>query len=227
MALSRGEIISLLGLVLGLPGFFYYFFSPYCAAGILCLVIIGSLIYFFMYVPELPCFNIIEAKTSVIVKGVDGKKAHVKKDVKARANHSGITEYPFRGIAATGKITNFSSTHPIEVKCEAGGAVVIAKFNAPKKRGETGRITLEYDVLNTFDESENYFIHEVGFPTKKYCLEIHLPQSRTCKSASAYRYRGAHIDELPKPELSGSNTVIRFIVNRPGVGEEYRVVWTW
>lgn len=197
------------------------------AFAIVILVVVTGLFWTKWYLDR-PSFTILEVEKVLEIRDTKGKNATLLRIHSARCNHSGITEFWCRGISADGTISNIKidDAPPNEQRTDAGDIQVCKRFHRPLKRGQKFRMTLSYDLTDSFPLSSETLIHSVGSATNKLRMVVTLPEARKAKAARAFlRYGGEIHKELPLPKIT--NRRIEIEISRLRLGSEYCLEWDW
>lgn len=224
------RLLSILSIILGLPGFVVAIsLPPYRAIGILAVVIALGCVFFWR-VLNLPSWTIIESQRTLQIKRADGSLATLTKRTRMRANQKGLTEFIHRNIRADGSVGNFrldsAPVSPGDVEMRAGEYIVHERFRK-MRRWRSRDSSLTYELFNSYPESTEFTRHVPDYCTKKCRIEVRFPQGRPARSPRAYTGIGAETQQLSVPDLSRDGCTISW--ERKGLrpGRPYTVEWDW
>lgn len=229
MNMDRNELLTLIGLIIGVPGFLLLFFQGQAVIGVVVFgVCIGlAWLYWFLNQPE---FTLLEVRRVIRLLDRDGTRAQMERYQEARANHKGLSEFCHKGIMADGSIENIriDGDEPDYQALECGAIVVCKYFPDTLERGEKLEMTLTYDLVNSFTKKSEAIIHVISHKTKRLTLEVQCPSDRPVRDVKAsLRYGGQKFKLLPKPKRSPDSCQIVLEIKRPKLGEEYYLEWDW
>src|ERR1700736_1269162 len=107
--MSTDRVLGILGVVIGLPGFFLRFLTGQQAIGILC-VVIAALIFLLAvaahYLTNLPPFVILAQQTTFAILDDEGTSAHLEKKYTLRPNYGHLETLTFKNISASEPIND-------------------------------------------------------------------------------------------------------------------------
>jgi len=229
---GKNLILQILEIIIGLVSIGALFFKEFQLTGILLLFIVIILIIIH-YNINLPQYTIFSHHAVLEIFDVTGEKAKVSRETYRRCNHKGISEIVYKNLAADGTLANFKSNidPKLEVTKQAEQYIVKVRFDRGLKKFQPVYDTLEWDLLNSFFESTEFWQCVVDYPTYYVKLEIILPDKKRCiGKPKVFLCKGAEDEELSGLILSPDNRRIiwekkSFLAIKSGT--RFRIEWNW
>lgn len=223
------NILGLIGIVLGVPGFLLLFFKGNFVFGILVVVLVAILVWVVFEVNRTE-FTILEVEKRLTFHDSIAHRATLVSSQRVRSNHRGLSEFWCRNISADGPIENvlIDGREPDETSMEAGDMQICKRFPHPLAWRQRIQMVVSYDLINSFPGNPEGLIHTVDRQTKKLRLVVDLNSCKPCAVARAFlRFGGQVYKSLDDPEVSEGRSVISVEVSNPRQGGEYYIEWEW
>jgi len=231
---SSEKALTIIGIVLSLPGFLVLFLSGQQIIGILVLVIALLLVLNFYRDNFLPAFTILSTSKIITILDLMGKHAAVVLNKKIVPNHRHLQEFVFHHIRADGAVSNFQTNFglPNAIEKEAGAYKVALRFPKKLKRGKSFEVQLSYDIQDGYLLDKEVTALLGDYPVKELKIEIILPEGRPCLEAHAYQVRGSDLEkEIDNLCISQDRRKVTWEMRKMlpfrTIGFLYKIEWTW
>lgn len=229
--MSLDRALGVLGLIVGLPGFFALFFTNQGTAAslaiALAIVLIGAGVLVERAVNQ-PAFRCKEVKLSVTV---DPKVSVLKKTYRMVPNFNNLRDFMHRNIAADGRIHTFLwNGKPVDsnhISKQLGEYSITTPLVPPPSKGKEFGGELSYTMEDAFPDSTESMIYAVDIPTEIVSMTLQL--ARPCTTAEARIEASGQSRELPGKGLiiSEDRKTLTLEAKRPRVGSWVRIYWNW
>ena len=184
------DILGIVGLLLGIPGFLLLFINSRAALGVVVLLMVIGIFWYFWDSNFRPELTLLQVRKHLKVNDTLGQTAILKHYVKFKVHCKGIAQYWFTGISSDGTIDinqiKIDNLKPDLVRTDAG-QIRVCKQLPLLDRGDIFELEMELPVLDALTESEEKLIHRIAEPTKSLAIEIEFPDGRWAKTARASR----------------------------------------
>ncbi len=224
------RILSLIGILVGLPGFILLFFDGHALLAAAFFVAMVVLLLA-AWLVSLPPFTMKSIDVELIIHEVDGSKATLSKTYQIRPNYGHLEHLTHRNIAADGSVSNIRwDDQPVPCKnIEKVMAEyhVTIRFPSPLERWRTFPGKLSYDLDNSFPATLEGLVYVADFPVKTAKITVRLPAGRKCSKANATMVRGGRKVPIKHLYQNDGGTQIQLKLKKPVVGAEYEIFWYW
>lgn len=229
--MSQSDILAWIAIILGIPGLLIALFSDAVIVAVVFLILCGVLLWVRWWLSQ-PLYTLTCVEKVLTIEDVAGKKARLVRFHEGVANHRGLQEFWCRNISADGTISNvlIDNHAPYDTERRAGDLQVCTRFRQPLDRAEKFKMTLSYDLTDSFLRTPEAVIHVTESKTKKLKMVIILPPGRPAINAIAtLSFGGQPHSRLFPPRLTGQVTGerIEWEIKAPKLGAEYRLEWDW
>ena len=230
--MNTDRLLSVIGVIIGLPAFFALFFSSEhrvsgaLTAAMVLLVLVAA--WWYRKQESLPQFTTLELRKTFRITALDGSVATFERFERLKANRKGIQEWWSRGMTQDGSAKNIKiNLRPPDItEINAGATDVGKRFDRALEKGEEVTISLTFDLENAFLRENESVIHDNASDVDELVIIVELP--RPCIRAEVQQtYCGEHGKLLPKPTLTQDNHRIETKIKKPLLGASYNVDWTW
>lgn len=233
--MSRSDWISLLSLLIGIPGFLLILASEKYAIFFLVVTIVVVIAIAARIIRKLlksPPFIMKSVDVYLEIHDTNGALATLKKEYQVVPMFEHLQEMSHRNIAADGAIENLCwNGTPIpakQIETIMGEHLITIKFPGPLKRRKQFAGCLSYDAKDSFSSTQESLFYVVDFPAKKVNITINFPAGRVAKTAHGYRVAGSGKELLgTQPVLDGNVRTIKLELKSPRVGDEYEIAFGW
>lgn len=230
MTLDRA--IGILSLIIGIPGFLFYFFSEHQTVGILCVFIAILIFCFALYLRFIARYPIILKNVEKTLDFLDPNAENAKQiqDIVIKAN-ANITEYSIGNIASDGQITQIlinNQPPDLEENKYATQKTIVKRFSNPKRFGEVFNLRIEYHYKDSFPSNREGLVHVVDRPTEKLTIIINYNPAKIPSSVSAtLNYGGVIYENLKGLKILNNGRQAIFETQNLKLGAQYQIEWIW
>ena len=230
--MTTDRILTVIAIVLGLPGVIALFFtSEHRGQGVLLSLIVAILIvgaWWFRRQQDLTQFKCLELRKTVRIQAENGSLATYERSERMRANFNNISEWWNRGLMQDGTISDIliDNRPPDRIVPNCGGTDVCKLFERPLEKGEEVTVVLTCKHHNSYMTSREALVHTNSSSVAVLTIVVELP--RPCTSAEVRRsYSGDHGKLEAPPKMSSNNQRIEACIRKPRMGASYHVEWNW
>ena len=231
--MSLDRALGILGFILGLPGFFALFFSPFqtsaAIASVSSVLLLASAVWTNHLLTRHP-FRMRRVDVTLAFDA-DVRRAVLSKDYRLVANFNQLNQIVHKNNAADGSIVDFKwngkpvpATHQRKVLGEFELTIPLSPAPA---RGQEFPGRLEYTLLDSFPSDDESLSYVVDFPTRVVSIQVQLPQKKPCVTAAARLSFGGQERELDGLVISQDKRTLTLEVSRPRIGGQLVIYWTW
>ena len=169
--------------------------------------------------------------TEIKIEDPKGRKAVCYSKSKMMSLNDGLEHYTW-GLRADGSLdlVNISPGNIISKSFENGYIFHVMKLPNPISLGQEISRRADWKMLNSFTESQEYFIIDQTTPMDEFVLRVVFPESRPCIDSNGIVQMG-HAEKLhPKqPEITSKNGkyLLQWKVQNPDSSAQYKLTWEW
>ncbi len=234
--MRREEILAWVGAILGFVGAVptvLLFATEKEAIGTLVFSIVSIIvagIFLVRWYLRLPQYSLLNYEKTLTFNDREGRSATQVSNIVLRANHPGHRDFRFKVLAADGPVKNFriNDRPPSVERDEGGGREVGIEFPNPLKRFEKKDLKLSFDWVDSYTEATESWTHTVAYDTKKLRLKVQFHPDRPYDTADAsVRFGGVPYEPIEGFKRSDSRLELTCEVNKPKLGAQYNIAWTW
>ncbi|HEU0014795.1 MAG TPA: hypothetical protein VFQ45_14005 [Longimicrobium sp.] len=232
--MSLDRALSVIGLLLSLPGFLIVVLADDDAAVAALTLLLGLLtlaaaaaVYYFTNLPE---FSLRSVAVALDIRDEAGRRATLAKSYRILPNYGHLDRMVHRNIAADGSVRNICwNGAPVpegNVREVLGQYEVTIGFGAPLPRWAEFPGRLSYEVVDSFPGRVEALHYVVDFPTRVLEIRVDFPPGRLPREPRAVRSSGGRRPLRP-PRVSPDGRTLELKVRRPMRGAEYSIYWSW
>ncbi len=220
-------LLATAGLITGLTTSNWILFS---LAIFLALALPVSFFFYQRYLRSLPPFTVVKSTKTLTILN-EGRLATVRKDLRIKANQSGLQYYTHRNISSDGAITGFrnefgNAPPEIVVRRDAGAWEATTFFPSVLSRNQERNTWLEYEITNGFLRTQERSKVTVDGHFRRIDVQIRSPERPFLEANCVEFFSGMPIKTVPT-KFNDNHTVIEMNIRRPKKGAIYQIEWTW
>ena len=226
--------LGILALILGLPGFFALFLSPYHTAAIVCVILAGVILAVSLLVARIvdrPAWEYRSVKVELDLSQGGPAQATLSKTYKIVSNANDQRHLLHRNIGADGRVHSFTwngvAIPAANISQSMGEYEVTVEFRPPRARGETFDGVLAYRLDDSFPSVLEAIEYAVDLPTGSAHLTVKLPDAKPCRAPKATLAIGGQERPLAGLKASEDGKTLTLEVSRPRLGSTVRIYWNW
>lgn len=179
-----------------------------------------------------PDFTVMQIEKVLTFRDAFAKRATAERRVLLRADREGVDEFWFRNLSCDGQIESktIDDEPPDDIKILTAVMQLRKRFPVPLHLGDLQWVHLCCDEIDAFKPTDALeFINAIDDETGALRVTINFHPDRPCISAEAFiSLVGRTVERLPGlPKLSNDKCRAEMEVNKPKLGYEYVVRWTW
>jgi len=232
--MNLSNTLSLVGVVLALPGVLLLIFSDQMTIAVLVLLlaalVIGGALGWRWHINQ-PAVTLLKAEKTLSFEDEQAHVSVVDYRLRIRAYHKGLQLFRLANVSTDGSVGEIwiDGQRTTLSRISAGQGEVSKEFSGPLDRGQERDIRLWIQFFDSFDGPTQRWTHVVGHKTKRVSLKAQFHSERPCKSVRAYlRYGGqVHRNLNEKVRVSEDRCEVTLELRRVRLGEEYTIEWDW
>lgn len=219
--------LAIISVLIGLPGFFYYFVSGQAVVGILTALIVAGLLVVAWMVNQ-PPITVLNYDKTLTFLDPEASVARQESVLEIRANQNGVRMFHLGTFSADGSVQEIKvyGKEPTARRVRAGEIEVLQELPRPLKWRQTVKVPVSLKYIDSFSKpNTEAYTHVVGHKTKKLSLTVKFDEGKPYEEVRGFvRYGGQVWGGYPVECPPGKAKLDK---KRPRLGSEYRIEWDW
>jgi hypothetical protein len=224
---TLGFILTVISVLVGLPGFLFFFVSREAVVGILTTLIVVVLLGA-AWLANQPQITVLDYDKTLTLRGPTASEAIQTSVLEIRANQNGVRMFHLGNFTSDGSVREIKvyGRAPTIQRVRAGEIEVLQELPSPLRLFHTEKVPVSVKYIDSFPRPDTEaYTHVVGHKTKRLSLTVEFDKDKPYDKVRGFMQYGGQVwANYPVEPLSGKAKLLK---NRPRLGSEFRIEWDW